>query len=231
MGNERGIYLGTEIQAGRKWLLTGYVDICYFPWLKYQVTNASYSGEWMAQAIYKWSKTFTASLRYRGKLKERDYTDSTGDKYLASHLFHRWRYQQDYLSNKQLCWRTTFDFNLLHFMDKSGTGYMLTQAVNYSTAHDTFLLNASVCYFHTDSYDNRISIYERGLPYTFSYPSFYDEGIHESATIKWVINRHWIVMLKASGTYYFNKPSIGTGTELIAAKHREDVSFQVCCKL
>ena len=229
--NESGVYLGLEAKPWEKWKLTGYVDFCYFPWVKYQVSNSSYAGEFFIKGVYSLNKRFITMVNYRCKVKEKDYMAADKHKYLASHVHHRLRYQQDYSPSGSFLLGTIIDYNRLQFMEKSGNGYMITQRVSWMPLLLPISLNASICYFNTDSYENRIGIYEHGLLYTFSFPSFYYHGIHGAATLHWVINKWLTTRVKISGTNYFNRPTIGSNTELINSSHREDVSIQLCCKL
>ena len=229
--NESGIYLGVDMNPWKGWKLTGYIDFCYFPWLKYQVSNSSYGGESMLQVSYRRNERWKTSLRYRCKIKERDYTAVDKRKYIVSHVMHRIRFQQDYSPVEAWQLSTLIDYNHLWFMEKSGDGYMLTQQFSWLPEKLPISLNMSCSYFNTDSYDNRISIYERSLPYTYSYPSYYYHGIHGSVLFRWVINKWLISHVKMAYTHFFNRSTISSGTELINASHREDIGIQLQIKL
>lgn len=224
--NESGLYVGFEASPWRRWSLSAYADFCYFPWLKYQVSSSSYSGEAMAQAVCTWNDTHKSTLRYRVKMKERDYLSAANQRFLATRLHHRIRYQQDYSPGRLITLSSLIDFNTYRFMEKSASGGMLTERISWKP-DEAISLYASICYFHTDDYESRISTYERGLLYTFSFPSFHNHGWHFSTMCQWAINRQWTALFKISHTHYFNRSTISSGTELIDASHREDVALQV----
>lgn len=229
--NESGIYLGIDTHLSPHWHLSAYADFCYFPWLKYQVSNASYAGEGMIHVTYSNSDTHQMSLRYRCRIKERDYTATNERKYLATQIHHRLRHQQDYQPVPWLNATTLIDYNLLHFMNSISHGFMLTQRLQWKPINKSFAIFSGLSYFHTDSYSTRISIYERSLLYTFSYPSFYGHGLHLSTTTQWNINTHLSALLHFTHTYYFDRSTIGTGNEEIFQPHREDIRLQVRWKI
>lgn len=228
--NESGIYFGLEASPFSRWRFSGYIDFCYFPWLKYGVSAASHSGETSVQAIYEKEKRFKILFRYRCKIKERDYKDYKG-KYLASHVLHRFRFQQDYSPSEWITLSTLLDYNCSQFMNSFGKGYMFTERLSWKPNKLPISLNINFSYFNTDSYENRISVYEHGLLHTFSVPSFYYHGIHGSTVFRWDMNKLLTTLVKISYTNYFNRSSIGTGTEQINASHREDISVQVRLKI
>lgn len=229
--NESGIYLGFDTPLHPHWHLSAYADFCYFPWLKYQVSNASFAGEAMIHITYSRSDNHKLSLRYRCRIKERDYTAANGRKYLATQVHHRLRHQQDYQLSVSLSATSLADYNLLQFMNSISQGFMITQRLQWKPVHKKVSLLGGLSYFHTDNYSTRISIYERSLLYTFSYPSYYGHGIHISATTQWNISTRLSALFHLTHTCYFDRSAIGTGTEEILQSHREDVRLQLRWKI
>ena len=226
--NESGAYLGVDTRLWGNWGLSAYADICYFPWLKYQVSSSSYGGEGMVRIAFQSSDdVHKSSLRYRIKLKERDFVlpDDSRNLFLRTH--HRLRYQQDYSPSAILQMSTLLDYNFFTFATERKHGYAVTERFSWKPDKAPISLYANASYFHTDGYDTRINIYERGLLYTLSFPSYYGHGYHLSATCQWVINRVLTTVVHISHSSYFNRSSIGSGTELIPQTHREDIGLQV----
>jgi len=226
--NESGAYLGVDTRLWGNWGLSAYADIYYFPWLKYQVSSSSYGGEGMVRIAFQSSdEVHKSSLRYRIKLKERDFVlpDDSRNLFLRTH--HRLRYQQDYSPSAILQMSTLLDYNFFTFAAERKQGYAVTERFSWKPDKAPISLYANVSYFHTDGYDTRINIYERGLLYTLSFPSYYGHGYHLSATCQWVINRVLTTVAHISHSSYFNRSSIGSGTELIPQTHREDIGLQV----
>ena len=230
--NESGVYLGVDTHLWGNWGLSAYADICYFPWLKYQVSSSSYSGEGMVRiAFHSSDDVHKSSLRYRIKLKERDFLLSDDSRKLFLRTHHRLRYQQDYSPSAILQMSTLLDYNFFTFTTERKHGYAVTERFSWKPDKTPISLYANASYFHTDGYDTRINIYERGLLYTLSFPSYYGHGYHFSVTCQWVINRRLTTLVHISHSAYFDRSSIGSGTELIPQTHREDIGLQVRWKL
>ena len=58
-------------------------------------------------------------------------------------------------------------------------------------------------YFCTDGYDSRVYIYEPGLMYNFSYPSFWNKGTHGMLMVSCKIASWITAVAKVSNTYTF----------------------------
>lgn len=58
-------------------------------------------------------------------------------------------------------------------------------------------------YFHTDDYDSRIYIYEKGLLYSFYTPSFLREKVFALAIhFRYDMNKHWTAIAKLGQTIF-----------------------------
>lgn len=225
--NECGLYLGVEASPWKRWTLSGYADLCYFPWLRYRASASSYAGETMLKATYASDDNTKTSLRYRLKMREVDYTSASGKKYLVTFLTHRLRFQQDCSLTGSWILTALVDYCATQMLEDFNQGFMLTARTVWKPQSLPISLYANASYFHTDNYNTRISTYERGLLHTFSFPSYYGHGYHLASTVHWVINRQFTTLVKISHTHYFDRSTIGSGTELINASHREDISFQL----
>ena len=224
--NESGIYVGFDTPLSSHWQLSTYIDFCHFPWLKYLVSNASYAGEGMVRLVHTANDRHRTTLRYRLKLKERDNTRLT-PRQPALRTQHRLLLQHDYTPASHLKLSTLFNATRLQFAGDTHHGFMLTQRLTWQPAARPLAVHANLCYFHTDNYDTRISTYERGLLHTFSFPSYYGHGLHTSATCQWEISTQFTALFHLSHTHYYDRTTIGTGTELIGQPHREDIGFQL----
>lgn len=228
--NESGLYLGFDTPLWAHWQLTAYADFCYFPWLKYLVSNASYAGEGMVRLVYNPTGQHRTTLRYRLKLTERDDTRQTPRQPILR-TQHRLLVQHDYTPIKQLQLSTLANVTRLHFAGSVRHGAMLTQRITWKPTNLPIDLYGNLSYFHTDNYDTRISIYERNLLNTFSFPSYYGHGLHAAATCQWDINSQFTLLANFSHTHYYDRTIIGTGTELISQPHREDIGIQLRWKI
>ena len=85
-------------------------------------------------------------------------------------------------------------------------------------------------YFHTDDYDSRVYIPEKGLLYTFYTPFFQGRGVRFSAHVRYDLNEHWMLIAKFGETIYHDRNEIGSGNSLIASNTKSDLQLQLRIK-
>ena len=165
--NESGVYVGVNWQPSPKWQIVAYADYAYFPWLRYREKTSSWSMDYLLQGTYT-NNSWKLSARYRLKAKQQE---------------HRTRLTIDYNPDNGLCLRTQFDGNYCA-ATPSERGGMLSESMAYT--YKWLRVNAGAGYYHTDSYNSRVFLYENGPLYTYTMQQFYGEGI-----------RYWL-MLRAN---------------------------------
>lgn len=109
--------------------------------------------------------------------------------------------------------------------DTDSWGYTVGQQLGYR--HGDFHLWGSLSYFHTHDYDSRIYSYERGMRYTFSYPSFYGHGIRYTLLATVPLARRLTLTAKAGITDYFDRDHISSGQQQIDRSSQTDIELQL----
>ncbi len=160
--NESGIYMCVNWQPSRKLSLSTYLDYAYFPWARYQTTESSQTLDYQLKMTYSIKKSIF-SARYRMK---RATSSSTST--------HRTRMSWIY-DNALFKIKTQADMTL-HAGKQQSFGWMLAEECRWR-CRKAIQLSANVGYFHTQDYNSRVYSYEQSLPYSFSFPAFYGEGI------------------------------------------------------
>ncbi len=129
--------------------------------------------------------------------------------------------------------RTWIDYAQVDFLTQtqSDIGYMLTQQVSYNPTKLPLNIDASVAYFDSDSYSSRLYRYEKGLLYAYSSSSFYYQGARAMLRIRYQWGEHILVCAKYGCTHYYDRDTIGTSTQLIEGKTKQDIQFQLKIKL
>ena len=89
-----------------------------------------------------------------------------------------------------------------------------------------FRLNAMFNWFHTDSYDSRLYLYEPSVRYDFSFPMYYGHGLHYAlmARADW---NHLSLIAKIGTTDYFDRAFISSGQQQIDRSSMTDLLFQL----
>lgn len=217
--NESGIYMAARWNAARHLQLSAYTDYAYFPWPRYGTSQSSHSWDHSASALYT-RGNLSWQLRYRIKTRQRDNESHTA---LANHTTHR---LQTYLSTHWGGIEAKTQAQVVYSRyDIDSWGYTLGQQLGYR--HSDFQLWGSLTYFHTHDYDSRIYTYERGMRYTFSYPSFYGHGIRYMLQGTVPLGRHLSLTAKAGITDYFDRDHISSGQQQIDRSSQTDIELQV----
>ena len=221
--NESGAYLGLAWQPSPRLKVMAYADCAYFPWAKYQVSQSSHAWDQLLQLSYNKGR-WTLGARYRLRLKQRDNADKTA---LVQQTVHRGRLSLDYADGH--CWSSRTQGDYCRSSSGEGEqGFMLSQSLGFS--RQWLRLNGGLGYFHTDSYEARLYLYEQAPAYQFSFPMCYGEGLRY-----WLMGRAELVSnltltAKLGTTNYFDRATIGTDKQLIDHSSMTDLDLQLTYK-
>ena len=214
--NESGIYLGLTWQPSLTLRLSAYSDYAYFAWAKYQVSQSSYSWDNLLQATWQ-KQRWTLTGRYRLRLRQKD--DET-KKHLINRWEHRGRLSADYAIATGLGGRMQIDGG----WTTGEWGGMVSATLAYTRRW--LRLNGGFGYFHTDSYNSRVYLYELGPLYTYSSQMFYGEGIRYWLMARANIGKHLALTAKIGISDYFDRTTIGSSYQQVDASSLSDVDLQ-----
>lgn len=216
--NESGLYLGLTWQPSPAFRMVAYTDYAYFAWARYRISLSSHTWDHLLQTTYT-RKDWTFSARYRLRMKQRDNEDKSA---LVNLWEHRGRLSADYASSN---WgfRTQLDGGYGAYNNE--WGMMLSEHLSYT--RNWLRLNAGMGYFHTDSYDSRVYLYERGPLYTYNCNQFYGEGIRYWLMARANIGQQLMLTAKIGVTDYFDRTTIGSSYQQIAASSQTDLDVQL----
>lgn len=222
--NEHGLYIGTEFSPFSKFSVTAYADFVRFPWLKYGIDTPSNAVDLYFLGTYILSRQSFLEVRYKYKQKEKNiaWPDEKSRSVLpyATHKF-RFKYSHDLRSGWNF--RTTAD--MAYYKEKhfpAENGFMLSQNIGYR-GKGPLTGDVYLAWFNADTYDARLYSYERNLLNTFYMPSFYGKGCRLALSAKYAITGNLSFSVKLGYTRYFNRDTIGSGTELIEGNSRTDL--------
>ena len=216
--NESGVYVGVNWQPSPRWKVMAYSDYAYFPWAKYQISLSSHAFDNMLQVSYL-RNNWTLEARYRLKLRQKDNEDKTA---LQNRTEHRGRLSLGY--NGRWSSRTQLDYNLIAFRQQE-RGWMLSQSLGYEARK--LRLSGGVGYFHTDSYDSRVYLYESGPLYNYGFSQYSGEGIRYWLLARVEMGKRLMVTAKFGTTDYFDRSVIGSSYQQIDGSSQSDVDLQV----
>ena len=227
--NESGFYIGLETNILRYFKLTTYGDFFYFPWKKYQISKNGTKGfDGTIQLNYSPCYELDMFIKYRYKNKYKDFVINAENKQTIPYIQQKLRYQINYSPNDNLKLKTIVD--LVHNgyqQKKPSKGILIGQNIGYSLKKIPLQLDFSAAWFHTDDYASRISIYEKGLLYAFSIPTFYGQGERFTLNVRHEWNKHLIFQAKYACTHYRDRKMIGSGLEQIQGTMKNDLYLQI----
>ena len=218
--NESGVYLGLTWRPSPSLRLDAYTDFAYFAWARYQVSQSSTNWDHLLQGTWQ-HRRWTLDARYRLRRKQKDNADKTA---LDSHPEHRLRLGLSYAGEGGFGTHTQIDGGYYAYGEKEW-GMMISQSLSYESRR--LRLNGGVGYFHTDSYDSRVYLYEKGPLYTYGLASFYGEGIRYWLMARAAIGQKLVLTAKFGVTDYFDRSTIGSSYQQIDASSMTDMDLQV----
>ena len=216
--NESGIYIGATWQPSPSWKLMAYTDYAYFPWAKYQISQSSHSWDQLLQVSYS-KKRWSFGGRYRLRIRQKDNDDKTA---LVTRTEHRGRLSAEYSS----VWssRTQVDFGFISF-NTPEAGLMVSETLGFT--HRWLRLNGGLGWFHTDSYNSRVYLYELGPLYSYSFTQFSGEGIRYWLMARANIGSRLMLTAKMGVTNYFDRSTIGSSYQQINRSSQTDLDLQL----
>ena len=230
--NESGFYIGLETSFLRYFKLSTYGDLFYFPWKKYQLSKNGTKGfDGVVQLSYSPGYQLDMFIRYRYKNKHKDFTPDDGEKVTLPYIQQKWKYQLNYSPISELMLKTTVDYVRNGHQNKEvSQGILLGQSIGYRFHKIPLQLDAGGAWFSTDDYASRISMYEKGLLYSFSIPSFYGKGERFTFNARYEWGKHIIFQAKYALTHYRDREVISSGLEEIKGSMKSDLYMQVRLK-
>ena len=231
--NEAGVFAGLEARPFKYIILSGYVDIFRFPWLKYGVDMPSNGRECLVQLSLNPTDKFQMYLQYRNKKKDDNYSAVTDSKnQIVEATSNRIRYNLAYAAsdNIQLHSRLEWTQYKTEF-STPGNGYLVAQDVEFTLPKIPVKVYLRFALFDTNDFNTRIYAYESDLLYSFSIPALSDKGSRSYVMIKYSIGKHIDVWVKYGITQYADKETVGTGLYESTGNQRSEVKVQVLVKI
>lgn len=225
--NETGFYAGWNAELPLGITLETYIDFFRFPWMRYQVSDASYGYEGMIQATYPCSENVELSLKFTTKSKQKDFDYEDGSM-LKMNSSYKIRMQCRWQINQSLSAKTGIYASFIkNYGNKTDRGFMVSENFRWQQMRSKNKIELFMSYFKTDSYFSRLYAYEPGLLYAYNMQSYAYHGIRISMMGSVRIARNLKINAKAGATVYFNREYISSSTEQINQKHKEDIQVQV----
>lgn len=199
--NEMGLFLGYNLQLSQKWRLAAWTDFYRYPWLRYQISVPSIGYERILQLIYKPSRNTEMYFRFRS-IKTME-NSSDGSNFAQAFAVNRqqFRLHLNFPAGNGWTIRNRVEWNQTR--SQSGiqpAGFLIFMDGIYQPLQHPVSASCRLQYFETSGYDSRIYAYENDLPYAYSVPAFYGNGIRYYLNFNYDLLKNLKIGLRWAGT-------------------------------
>ena len=226
--NERGFYSGITIRPTTAFRLDAYADIYKFPWLKSNVDAPSYGKDYLVQLTYVPNKQLEVYTRFKNERKQNNQPDNnTVTNYLDNFPRQNWRVQAGYKVTNAIALRSRAEVIWYDGKGKNAEqGFLSFFDFIYRPLTKPFSGVVRLQYFETDGYDSRLYAYENDILYSYSIPTFYDEGYRYYIMVNYDLNSRVSLWLRLGQYSYRNKNIIGSGADAIEGNTKTELKIQ-----
>jgi len=222
--NERGLYWGWKYTVNKIYSFSGYFDLFQFPWLRYRSYAPSQGHEWLLRANYKPSRNITMFIQATEESKVRNLSTESNIYLTAPGVRRNYWINIDYLITPQLTLRTRAQFNTYELGSTATRGMVILQDITWS--HRKFSVSGRYALIDTDSYDNRLYVYEKDVWLAFSFPPYSGVGVRNYILLQYSVSKKIDIWLRWAYERYTDRDTIGSGSETIEGNTQNDLRFQ-----
>lgn len=230
--NEKGIYLGVDLDLGNHIKLRGYMDFYEHPWLRFLIDAPSRGQEYFGQLTYRPQWGTEMYLRMKHELKEKN---KSGNDAPIDFLVETRKTNARYHITKNISSRLVLKSRLeLAFFRETGKamekGVLLYQDLSYRFERVPLRMAARFAVFDMDSYNTRIYAYENDVLYAFSVPAYFNRGSRFFLLLQYDFGYHLDAWLRIAQTFSPEEEVIGSGLEEIEGQRKTEIKAQIRLK-
>ncbi|RAJ35674.1 helix-hairpin-helix domain-containing protein [Pedobacter cryoconitis] len=226
--NEKGVYAGFHINVTKKWTLSAYGDLFWFPWAKYRIDEASAGYELNARISFKPDKMFKALLSYQTKQSQQNEGSGKPVNPIADLRKDNCRLEGNFTFNRKITLQSRFELTRYQKGTVSAEyGYMFYQDVAYHPMSSRVSANLRLAFFHTPSYNSRIYAYEDDVLHGTGSGVYSGEGIRSYFNLSYNLSRQLRVWGRYAVYVYPGMEKTGSGLEEIAGSRKSEIKLQL----
>lgn len=226
--NEKGFYIGLNINPVKEWSIALYGDYFKFPWLKFRIDAPSDGYEVLGQLTYTPTKTFKAFVRYKSELKQQNTDLDVPIYFLDNVKKESYRGDVSWRLNKTISFQNRVEVSQFKKgVVKAEFGYMAYQDVNYAPNLSKLSGNIRIAYFNTPSYNSRIYAYEDDVLYNFTFGIYNGKGFRSYANLKYKLIKRLDIWARYAIYLYKDAEKVGSGLDELNGNKKTDVKLQL----
>jgi len=229
VNNEKGLYLGLQVKPNYNWKFTAFYDIWKHPWLRFGIDAPSSGNEYLFKTTYKRKRKFEIYLQFR---RERRQFNAVGNETKTNFLIDRTKQNlRFHVSNNltnSLELRNRLDLTFFKAGDNpASTGFLIYQDVIFKPKSFPLSFTGRIAYFDIDSFDARAFAFENDLLYSFSIPSYFNQGTRYYLNLRYKGFRNLTLEARISQTHWSNSDTIGSQLNEINGQNQTEVKAQI----
>ncbi|OAV44959.1 helix-hairpin-helix domain-containing protein [Lewinella sp. 4G2] len=226
--DEEGLYFGVAIRPGKNFRVNAYYDVFRFPFARFQVNGPDAGHEYRLRLTYWQKRKLDSYIEVRSETKGQTgngITFSNLDAVVPETRFQA-RLHFGYIINKQLTWRSRFDYGFTDRPDEDRqNGFSIYQDLIYKPV-GPWSFTGRFAVFDTDSYDVRFYQYENGLLYNARILPYYSRGTRSFLLVRYKGIRRLTLEGRIAQTFFTDGRAAGTGLEDNGGSSRTDAGLQ-----
>lgn len=175
--------------------LNGTIDLAYFSWYHYRLDNTSYPMAVNLQAAIRINSNTNIGLSWRRRLRSLNKTSEAKMHEIVNIGKDIYQASINHRVTDKLLFTSRAVFVLTNSDGLKGEGYMMSHDILYEAGR-RLKLRVRYCIFETDTYDQRIYLYENNVPEVFSVNALYGSGSLFYLMIRYKLHRRLVLNLK-----------------------------------
>ncbi len=229
VNNEKGLFAGINVKASMAWIISAYIDVYRFPWLRYRVDAPGEGQDYQVQVSFRPNKQLEIYSRYR--MESKPVNEASVFSIIRSVIKQKrqnWRTQINYKVNRNLVLRNRVEmlwFGMQGLVPE--LGFLAYSDILFKPMLKPYSMSLRCQFFESDSYNSRLYAFENDLLYSFSIPVFYDKGLKYYLNANFDINKNMTIWARFSKTVYSGKTLIGTGLDEIRGNKKTEFKVQL----
>jgi hypothetical protein len=185
--NEYGILGNMTFEAARYTFLSGGVDLCYYPWLRYRNSSPSMTKRYELRIKYSPSQKMNLEVLYSSRSSTVDGNPENQIPSPVESLSRSVRCSARYTPNESVSFITQAGYKIVQ--PSGGTGFLLLQDINLKKSGLPVSIWFRYAIFNTASYESGIYTWENDLLNSFSIPVLYGNGSRSYLMVSWKPSR------------------------------------------
>ncbi len=225
--NEKGMYVGVNIQLDNRWSFNAYADQWSHSWPRIRVDGPSAGHEFLFRVNYKLRKSHSFYAQYRIEHKEENSSIESPIDRLTPRVLQRLRFHSELIANPQLKFRTRLEFSSFEKDNTPNKGWLIYQDVLWNIQKSSLSLMGRISFFGIDSFSSAIYAFENDLTYEFQIPAFNNRGFRYYMVAKYQMSRMLRAEFKFAQSVFKDLDSVGSGNDLTLGNQRSILKAQL----